>query len=324
MKKTFFKLSILLKAMYQENFNFRILSFFDLTKISFTAALFICSLDVKSDSLDVSNPGKKKILYVSIGAATIYTSALIGLDRAWYKNSPQTSFHFFNDNKEWNQMDKFGHFYSSFYISTIGIDLLKWGGLPEKKAIIIDNILGLALLTPIEILDGYSSAYGASWGDEIADAAGDVFVLGQYLLWKEIRLYPKFSYHPTNYAALRPNVLGSTMAERLIKDYNGQTYWLSIPIKTWCFKNTKFPGWLSVSFGYSAKGMVYADPTTNRQFGYTSYRQYFISPDINFRKLKVKNKVVRTVFYLIDLIHLPLPALEYNSKNHFVLHGLYF
>lgn len=34
---------------------------------------------------------------------------------------------------------------------------------------------------------------------------------------------PKVSFHLTGYARQRPNVLGRTVAERLLKDYNGQT-----------------------------------------------------------------------------------------------------
>lgn len=305
------------------NAPFHILSFKVFKHLLLFQLILILTFNESVSSQDSSHVNKKKLIFVSAGAGALYTVSLVGLDRLWYKNSPQTKFHFFNDNKEWNQLDKCGHFYSSFYLSTIGIDLLKWAGLPQKKAILIDYILGVALLTPIEILDGYSSAYGASWGDEVADAAGDVFVLGQYLLWKELVLYPKFSFHLTHYAHLRPNVLGSTVVERMIKDYNGQTYWLSIPIKRWFMKNSKFPEWLSVAFGYSAKGMVYADPVINAQNGYSSYRQFFISPDINFRKLKVKSKAVKTFFYLIDLIHIPLPALEYNKKG-IKLHPLYF
>jgi hypothetical protein len=42
------------------------------------------------------------------------------------------------------------------------------------------------------------------------------------------RITPKFSFHTTQYAQYRPNVLGSSLAEQILKDYNGQTYWLSV------------------------------------------------------------------------------------------------
>jgi hypothetical protein len=277
------------------------------------------------DSVHTKMTINKKLLYVSTVAGGAYILTLIGLDNLWYSQSPQSKFHFFNDNYEWNQMDKMGHFYTSFYLSTGGIDLLQWGGLSQKKAILLDNILGIALLTPIEIMDGYSSAYGASWGDEVADGIGDVFAFAQYVMWKGIRIYPRFSDHNTSYNTLRPNVLGSTQAERLIKDYNGQTYWLSTPIRDWIKnKDSKFPKWFGVSLGYGSSGLVYADPMQNAAHGYHSYRRYYMSFDIYLSRIKTRSKFVNTVFYLTNMIHFPLPALEYNNKQGFVFHPVYF
>ena len=42
--------------------------------------------------------------------------------------------------------------------------------------------------------------------------------------------------------------LGSTHLERALKDYNGQTYWLSLNIKSlFNLNDTYFPEWLSFS-----------------------------------------------------------------------------
>src|SRR4051812_42271731 len=53
---------------------------------------------------------KKRIACIIGTEATLYAGSLIGLNELWYKNYPRSSFHFFNDNKEWLQMDKVGHF----------------------------------------------------------------------------------------------------------------------------------------------------------------------------------------------------------------------
>jgi hypothetical protein len=50
-----------------------------------------------------------------------------------------------------------------------------------------------------------------------------------------------FSYHA--YAQYRPNVLGSSLAEQMLKDYNGQTYWLSIYTPSIKAQN---PKWLNL------------------------------------------------------------------------------
>jgi uncharacterized protein YfiM (DUF2279 family) len=313
--------------------NYLAVRLFSHFKNSLTISLFFLMLlqSRQSDAqhkIDTDSTRKhpnRKLLYVSLAAGTAYGMTLVELDRLWYSQSPRSSFHFFNDNRLWDQMDKMGHLYSSFYLSTCGVDLLKWGGLSQKKAILLDNILGIAMLTPIEIMDGYSSAYGASWGDEVADAAGDVLAYSQYIFWKEIRIYPKFSYHNTGYSALHPNVLGSTFPERLIKDYNGQTYWFSTPIRDWIKnENSKIPKWLGVSVGYGATGMVYGNPTTNSEHMYHSYRKFYLSLDIFLSKIETKSKFVNTIFYLTNMIRFPLPTLEYNNHQGLIFHPIYF
>ena len=60
-----------------------------------------------------------------------------------------------------------------------------------------------------------------------ANAIGAGIYLSQVLAFQEQRFKMKFSYHPTKYAQLRTDVLGSNFQESLLKDYNGQTYWIS-------------------------------------------------------------------------------------------------
>jgi hypothetical protein len=67
---------------------------------------------------------------------------------------------------------------------------------------------------------------------------GTALFVSQELLWKEQRITPKFSFHTTQYAQYRPNVLGSSLAEQMLKDYNGQTYWLSVNLHSF-YKGSK-------------------------------------------------------------------------------------
>ncbi|HXA01581.1 MAG TPA: DUF2279 domain-containing protein, partial [Cytophagaceae bacterium] len=178
---------------------------------------------------DSSKLIKKRFIPLMVGGNATYVASLIYLSQAWYKNEPRTHFHFFNDNAEWLQMDKTGHFTASFHESVFFVEAFKWTGVSKKRAILIGSFAGLLYQTPIEIFDGFSSAYGASWGDELANAGGSLLVLGQYLLWDQIRFQPKFSFHRTGFPALgpKPNILGSNTGQQIFKDYNGQTYWMS-------------------------------------------------------------------------------------------------
>jgi hypothetical protein len=58
---------------------------------------------------------------------------------------------------------------------------------------------------------------GCFFRDIIANASGTALFVSQELLWKEQRITPKFSFHTTQYAQYRPNVLGSSLAEQMLR-----------------------------------------------------------------------------------------------------------
>jgi hypothetical protein len=125
------------------------------------------------DTLQTVN--KKRLLTFVLASGTAYGLTLVGLNELWYKDSEKEPFHFFNDNNEWKQVDKVGHFYSAFYFSYGTSKALTWCGLPQQKANLWGALTGFLVLVPIEVLDGFSADYGASVGDLAADAAGSAF-----------------------------------------------------------------------------------------------------------------------------------------------------
>jgi hypothetical protein len=291
---------------------FRILKNVFLILFLLTGALFPAKS--QDDSVRLN---KKRLIPLVTGVNLAYAGSLIYLNQVWYKNQPRTSFHFFDDNAEWLQIDKAGHFTTSFHESIFAIEALKWCGVKRKKAIVFGSLAGLLYQTPIEIFDGYSSAYGASIGDEIANAGGSLLVLGQYLLWDEIRFQPKFSFHRTGFAALRKdNILGNNIGEQIFKDYNGQTYWMSFNIQSF-LKNreNKFPHWLNLAIGYGGSDMIYARKYQNRNAGLTPFRQYYLSFDVDMRYVKTRKKWIRYILYPLNFIHIPFPSVEFNKKG---------
>ena len=209
---------------------------------------------------------KKRLKTVVISETVIGSATLIGLNQLWYAGYPRSSFHFINDNAEWLQMDKVGHAFSTYHLGSFGADALKWSGASRKNQLIYGSTLGLAFMTVVEVFDGYSTNWGFSLGDEAANIAGTALFVSQELLWKEQRIVPKFSFHTTPYASARPSVLGSSIQEQILKDYNGQTYWLSANIYSFT-KFSKIPKWLNVAVGYGAKGMI----TGNDEFTNTIF-----------------------------------------------------
>lgn len=260
----------------------------------------------------------RTVLWVEAGA---YSGLLLGLNELWYEDYEQEPFHFFNDNNEWHAVDKVGHGYSAYQLSRIHYQALRWTGLSPAKAALWSGIGGLAWMLPIEVLDGFSAAYGASPGDLIANTSGVLLFAGQQLLWQQQFLYPKFSFHPTDWASQRPALLGNSFPEQVLKDYNGQTYWLSADLHT--LSRGRLPSWINLAVGYGASGMIYADPVQNQLSGHTDFKQFFLSPDLNLRHIRSNKKAVRLLLFVLEGIRLPAPAIEF-SRNKLYFHPLYF
>jgi uncharacterized protein YfiM (DUF2279 family) len=275
------------------------------------------------DSLE-SQLNRKRLRLLTIGGSATYGVALLGLNQLWYANNPRSSFRFFNDNAEWQQIDKVGHLYTAFHLSRLGTEAFRWTGMPAKKAALWGSLTGVILLTPIEILDGFSAAYGASWGDEVANLSGSALFLGQYLLWDEIRVMPKFSFHRSGLAPLRPNTLGNGLQEEFLKDYNGQTYWLSLNLHAFMKKQSRFPQWLNVAIGYGGQDMIYARREQNLANGYDAYRQFYLSLDLSTARIKTRSKAVKALLFALDAIKIPAPTLEWNPRSGWKFHPLYF
>jgi uncharacterized protein YfiM (DUF2279 family) len=289
-------------------------------KISILLLLISLTLTAKAQHVDsIPSFSKKRFATIVIGSSAAYAGAMVALSNAWYSKNDRQAFHFFNDANEWKQMDKVGHFYSAFQLSNIGSRILLWSGIDKKKSDIGGSATSFAIMSSIEAFDGFSSSYGASLSDLTANLAGSSFYLGQQKLWKEIRIYPKYSFHRTGFAPLRPNVLGNGLSEELLKDYNGQTYWLSIDAD----KFFRFPKWINFALGYGMNGMIYATTSANQSAGYDPYRQYYLSIDFDLTAIKTRSKFLNSLIFFANMVKFPAPALEF-SRHGIKAHALYF
>ena len=274
-----------------------------------------------SDSLNL-----KRQNTVIISEAVLAAGTLIGLSQAWYADYPKSDFHFINDNSDWLQMDKFGHVFASYHLGRFGAEMLQWSGANKKNQLLYGAGLGFAFLTAVEVFDGYSSQWGASSGDIIANASGTALYVSQELIWKEQRITPKFSFHTTKYAGYRPEVLGSSYTEQILKDYNGQTYWLSVNLHSFA-KGSKIPKWLNVALGYGAEGMI----TGNKENTTTTYtpnpqrfKQLYLSLDVDLTKIKTNSYFLKTIFSVFNSLKIPAPTIEFVQFNDIKYHFIYF
>ena len=269
---------------------------------------------------------KKRQNSIFITEAVLASGALIGLNQLWYADYPKSDFHFINDNSDWLQMDKVGHLYASYHIGRFSAEALNWSGTSMKNQLIYGASLGFVFLTAVEVMDGFSEEWGASMGDVVANAAGTALYVSQELIWKEQRIIPKFSYHKTEYSNYRPDVLGSTFPEQILKDYNGQTYWLSTNIYSFS-KGSKIPKWLNVALGYGAEGMVSGNDENFTPIltpKSEKFRQFYLSLDVDLTKIKTKSHFLKTVFSVLNTVKIPAPTIEYSPQSGFKFYAFYF
>lgn len=264
--------------------------------------------------------------YTTLG---LYALTSAGLYHLWYSNYDLMGFHYFNDDNEWLQMDKAGHTFSAYIAGRAGYNVCRWTGLDEKRSALIGGNLGWVFLATVEVMDGFSRGWGFSAGDMIANTTGSALFISQQLLWHEQRMELKFSFHQSKYAHYRPDLMGANFKEQFFKDYNGQTLWLSANLHSFLKKDSRFPAFLNLAFGYGAEGMTGAFSNVTSYQGniipeFERCRQFYLSPDIDLTKIKTRSRVLKFIFEATRFVKFPLPALEYNSKNQWKFHPFYF
>ena len=271
---------------------------------------------------------KTKLKTAIITQASFYVACMTYLNYVWYNDTEKVPFHYYRDGKGYNQIDKFGHTYGSYVYSLASYNWFRNAGLDKTKSLIIGGSMGLLLQTPIEIFDGIHEGWGFSWTDMLANAAGSALVITQEILFDKQLFHYKFSYSHSEYAKSDNGYLGDNYLEGLFYDYNGHTYWLSTSLNNFVFKDD-LPPWLSLAVGYSAGGMFGEFENKLNHKGvsippHQRYRQFLISPDINWTAIKTKSRLLKGLFFALNFVKIPAPTLEYNTKGELKGHFIYF
>ncbi|MBK7467766.1 MAG: DUF2279 domain-containing protein [Saprospiraceae bacterium] len=147
------------------------------------------------------------------------------LNKVWDAPVSARNISLFDDNGEWNQIDKVGHAWTAYSESLYTIGLYRWAGVSGKKAAWIGGSCGFVFQMGIEVLDGFSEKMGASVGDIIANTAGSVLAASQELLGKNngyTVLLVKSGLPLFHEVQQRANQPTASFQEKLLKDYNGK------------------------------------------------------------------------------------------------------
>ena len=277
----------------------------------------------------------KRMRGVAWAHGGLYAGSMLLLNQAWYADYKRTSFHTFNDWPEWQQVDKIGHTWSAYQLSRASAATWQWAGATPRQQVWLGAVSGFTFLTVIETLDAFSEKWGWSWGDFAANVAGSGLFAAQQWAWQEQRIGLKFSFHRVSYpdaitTERADELYGASLTERMLKDYNGQTYWLSANLKSF-MPQSRVPGWLNMAVGMRGDGMLGGrnnEWVGENGVGYNyeaipRSRVFYLSPDIDFTKLPAKKRWVKTVFFCLNAFKVPAPALVFR-KNRMYVQGLYF
>jgi len=290
---------------------------------------------LKSDNT-TSDIDKKRLAWsLGLGGAA-YTTASITLYDRWYRDYPQGKFHTFNDLGEWRGVDKAGHIFSGYFQSHWAYLGWRWVGMNKKEAIWAGAATGFLAQTTIEVMDGFSEEWGFSIPDFSANLLGIGSFAVQQAIWDEQRILLKTSSTPIDYeerygqvAANRANELfGDGFLTRYLKDYNAQTTWASVNLKSF-FPDTSLPDWLNVAVGYGAENMFggFSNDFEDDELldlDHRRYSQFYISLDADLSKIETASPFWRTLLDIVNVIKIPFSAIEINTLGEVRFHVIRF
>lgn len=271
----------------------------------------------------------RKLLGVSAGHTLIYGGTLATLNHIWFREFARSSFHFHNDAAHWLQMDKLGHATTAYHLSALSRPLYAKTGLSEAQSTWAAVISTQAFMTGIEILDGFAAQWGASPTDIAANLSGSALFLLQQNYWGQQKIILKFSYAHSGLAHYRPSLLGENLPQRWLKDYNAQTYWLSLNLTGLLPQQNILPAWLNLAVGHGAYGMLGASHNPSMINGQdlpllSRHRNWYLAPDIDLSQIKTGSVFWDHLFQKLNFIKFPTPGIKYNSREGISLHWLVF
>ena len=258
-----------------------------------------------------------------INTSLISSSALsyFGLYQLWYKEYPATSFHFFNDLHEWNYMDKIGHVCTAYHLNKFTYNLLSSQKI--NKPLLKSSIYSFAYMLGIEAFDAFYQKWGFSNYDLISNGIGTfIFAIQQKTIQNQI-INIKFSSHQSNIAHCRPNLLGKNAVEQVFKDYNGQTYWVTLNIHEIFKQRINILRYINLAIGYSIEGFTGArnnnviDCNCIECENLNRKSSVLLSLDLNLESLKGKNRLLDLLIKPFSILKIPAPTFILNNELRF-------
>lgn len=279
----------------------------------FLLCIFFQGIAQPNDSITLAHTPQdsisvKQIALVSSIIPITATGVYIYLNKVWWADQ-RVAFHI-TDDLELRyalNLDKAGHFISSYFVSGVFSDVFRFAGMPQKYSVWSGAAMSIINATIVEIKDGFSPYWGFSKFDELANISGALYPVLQYYVPVLQNINFCWSYdftHPSYYKTLPGH-----QDKSFIDDYERQNFWITCDVASMCFPNkkqSKFPYFIEPAFGMSAQKLDGKGSGTY---------EWFIGFQIDFTKFRfTKYKAEPVIYKYLHYYHMPLPALRLHPE----------
>ena len=274
------------------------------SSLSFSQSTLPSNARTDSSRVSVARVGLFSGVVVSGGVAVHF---------ARYKplwNDHYTSFRFHEDYLYARNQDKLLHFYGGVVGSVLSARSLSWAGYNDRDAAFYGAATSLVFLTFMKTEDGHIDYLGFDRVDELANLLGAGYPVAQYYVPLLRSFTPKGSY-----SSSRNRVVATgQVLPGFLEDHEGQKFWMGISIYDLLPKNAQ-RYWLpplGLAVGYVLRDLNTPQP----------YHETILALDIDLRKLPGDSKFLKTLWEVLNFVHLPMPAVRISPSV--VWYGLYF
>jgi hypothetical protein len=186
---------------------------------------------------------------------------------------------FFGRKTDHGGTDKIGHAYSTYLLSDLFTFAIGRNAADPQGAALSGAILGMGVMTTVEVLDGFSS-HGLSWEDLVVDAAGAAFsYLRNTVPGLRDKVDFRIEYIPS----------GNTDWYRPHADYMGHKYLLALKLAGFDQLEHTPLRFVELHAGYYARGYHREDKIA----GETRRREPFLGIGLNLQELLFSQPSVR-------------------------------
>ncbi len=248
-------------------------------------------------------PREKKVLALNLTA--VGAIAAVGAVSWEYGNS---SFHFHNEgwfagDTKYGGVDKIGHAFGAYALTSIYNNLYKKWGYSDQEAILGAALSSWSQMMLIEIGDGFSDEHGFSWEDGLMDTIG---VGMAYLRHRFPSIRNKIDFRLEWFPS---SALRHGDQSDIFTDYSGQKYLLAIKPDGFLKTNNSFLKAMEIHFGYYTRGYDGENDSSSQ------HRRAYMGIGLNVTYL-LEQLTGHDAWRVFDYIQVPCTYISSSSEYH--------